>query len=247
MYNASGKSEKSEEKNELLAQYMPMVKRLAHHMMGRLPPSVDEDDLLQAGMIGLLDAISRYDEAQSAQFEAYAIQRIRGSMIDELRQSDWLPRSARQSMRKIEQAIGALQHRLGRQPSETEIAEFMKVPLAEYQAMLTEARGHQLLYFEDFGESEEDDSFLDKQAADESSMPLPQLLDASLRASIIAGIEGLPEREKLLLSLYYEQELNLREISEVFGVSESRICQLHGQAIARLRARLKEDAWIVEA
>lgn len=246
MYTATGKSERGE-KSDLLAQYMPMVKRLAHHMMGRLPPSVEEDDLVQAGMIGLLDAIGRFDEAQSAQFEAYAIQRIRGSMIDELRQSDWLPRSARQSMRKIEQAIGALQHQLGRQPSESEIAEHMKIPLAEYQAMLGDARGHQLLYFEDFGEADEDDSFLDKQTADENSMPLPQLLDANLRACIIAAIENLPEREQLLMSLYYEQELNLREISEVFGVSESRICQLHGQAIARLRTKLKEDAWIVAA
>ena len=246
MYTATGKSEKGE-KNDLLTQYMPMVKRLAHHMMGRLPPSVEEDDIVQAGMMGLLDAISRYDEAQSAQFEAYAIQRIRGSMIDELRHSDWMPRSARQSMRKIEKVIGALQHQLGRQPSEGEIAESMNISLAEYQSMLGDARGHQLLYFEDFGESEESDSFLDKQSGGEASMPLPQLLDANLRACIIAGIENLPEREQLLMSLYYEQELNLREISEVFGVSESRICQLHGQAIARLRTKLKEDAWIVAA
>ncbi|OZA49898.1 MAG: RNA polymerase sigma factor FliA [Hydrogenophilales bacterium 17-61-76] len=226
---------------------MPMVKRLAHHMMGRLPPSVEEDDLVQAGMIGLLDAISRYDDAQSAQFEAYAIQRIRGSMIDELRHSDWMPRTARQSMRKIEAAIGALQHKLGRQPSETEIAESMKMPLGEYQDMLGDARGHQLLYFEDFGDTDEEESFLDKQSANEASMPLPQLLDANLRACIIRGIEALPEREQLLMSLYYEQELNLREISEVFGVTESRICQLHGQAIARIRSKLKEDAWIVAA
>jgi RNA polymerase sigma factor for flagellar operon FliA len=202
---------------------------------------------VQAGMMGLLDAISRYDEAQSAQFEAYAIQRIRGSMIDELRQSDWMPRSARSSMRKIEQAISTLQHQLGRQPTEGEIARAMNLPLTEYQSMLGDARGHQLLYFEDFGESDESDSFLDKQSADESGMPLPQLLDANLRACIIAGIENLPEREQLLMSLYYEQELNLREISEVFGVTESRICQLHGQAIARLRAKLKEDSWIAEA
>ena len=246
MYTATGKTAKGE-KGDLLEQYMPMVKRLAHHMMGRLPPSVEEDDLIQAGMLGLIDAVSRYDEAQSGQFEAYAIQRIRGSMMDELRQSDWMPRSARQSMRKIEQVIATLQHRLGRQPNEAEIAAEMKVPLTEYQSMLDDARGHQLLYFEDFGESDEDDSFLDKQSADESSMPLPQLLDANLRACIIAGIENLPEREQLLMSLYYEQELNLREIAEVFGVSESRICQLHGQAIARLRAKLKEDAWIVAA
>jgi len=243
MYTATGKSEKS----DLLTQYMPMVKRLAHHMMGRLPPSVEEDDIVQAGMMGLLDAISRYDEAQSAQFEAYAIQRIRGSMIDELRQSDWMPRSARSSMRKIEQAISTLQHQLGRQPSEGEIARAMNLPLAEYQSLLGDARGHQLLYFEDFGESDESDSFLDKQSADESGMPLPQLLDANLRACIIAGIENLPEREQLLMSLYYEQELNLREISEIFGVSESRICQLHGQAIARLRSKLKEDSWIAAA
>ncbi|MFP5417644.1 MAG: RNA polymerase sigma factor FliA [Gammaproteobacteria bacterium] len=243
MYTATGKSEKS----DLLTQYMPMVKRLAHHMMGRLPPSVEEDDIVQAGMMGLLDAISRYDEAQSAQFEAYAIQRIRGSMIDELRQSDWMPRSARSSMRKIEQAISTLQHQLGRQPSEGEIARAMNLPLAEYQSLLGDARGHQLLYFEDFGESDESDSFLDKQSADESAMPLPQLLDANLRACIIAGIENLPEREQLLMSLYYEQELNLREISEIFGVSESRICQLHGQAIARLRSKLKDDAWIAAA
>ena len=245
MYTATGRSERNE--NALLTQYMPMVKRLAHHMMGRLPPSVEEDDMVQAGMIGLLDAISRYDAAQSAQFEAYAIQRIRGSMLDELRQSDWMPRSARQSMRKIEKAIGTLQHQLGRQPKESEIAAAMKIPLDEYQAMLGDARGHQLLYFEDFGESDEDDSFLDKQSGEEGSMPLPQLLDANLRACIIAGIEGLPEREKLLMSLYYEEELNLREISEVFGVSEARVCQLHGQAVARIRAKLKEDAWIAAA
>ncbi|NDP47722.1 MAG: RNA polymerase sigma factor FliA [Sulfuriferula multivorans] len=246
MYTVTGRSEKGE-KGDLLTLYMPMVKRLAHHMMGRLPPSVEEDDIVQAGMMGLLDAISRYDEAQSAQFEAYAIQRIRGSMIDELRHSDWMPRSARQSMRKIEKAIGTLQHQLGRQPSEGEIAKAMQIPLETYQSLLGDARGHQLMYFEDFGESDESDSFLDKQSANESSMPLPQLLDANLRACIIAGIENLPEREQLLMSLYYEQELNLREIAEVFGVSESRICQLHGQAIARLRAKLKEDSWIAEA
>ena len=246
MYTATGRSEKGE-KGDLLTLYMPMVKRLAHHMMGRLPPSVEEDDIVQAGMMGLLDAISRYDEAQSAQFEAYAIQRIRGSMIDELRHSDWMPRSARQSMRKIEKAIGMLQHQLGRQPSEGEIANAMQIPLETYQSLLGDARGHQLMYFEDFGESDESDSFLDKQTANESSMPLPQLLDANLRACIIAGIENLPEREQLLMSLYYEQELNLREIAEVFGVSESRICQLHGQAIARLRTKLKEDSWIAEA
>ncbi len=243
MYTAAG----TIDKDDLLTRYMPMVKRIAHHMMGRLPASVEEDDLVQAGMIGLLDAISRYDEAQSAQFEAYAIQRVRGSMIDELRQTDWVPRSVRQSMRKIENTIGALQNKLGRPPKEAEIAAAMKIPLADYQDMLGDARGHQLVYFEDFGEGDDDESFLDQQRADESTMPVPQLLDANLRACLIAAIEGLPEREKLLMSLYYEQELNLREIGEVFEVSESRICQLHSQAVARLRSKLKEGAWITAA
>lgn len=242
MYSANGK--KTEEKGDLLTTYMPMVKRLARHMMGRLPPNVDENDIVQAGMMGLLDAISRYDEAQSGQFEAYAIQRIRGSMLDELRQSDWMPRSLRKSMREIEKTISGLQNRLGRHPSEKEIAEAMKIPLADYQSMLGDARGHQLLYFEDFGSDDEEDSFLDKQRADDSWIPLQQLLDRGLRDSLIAAIEDLPEREKLLMSLYYEQELNLREISEVYGVSESRICQLHSQAVARLRAKLKDGKWI---
>ena len=241
MYTATGKKEKE----DLLTTYMPMVKRLARHMMGRLPPNVEEDDIVQAGMMGLLDAISRYDEAQSAQFEAYAIQRIRGSMLDELRQSDWMPRSLRKSMREIERAIGLLQNKLGRPPSEKEIADSMKVSLADYQSMLGDARGHQLIYFEDFGDGgDEDDSFLDKQSADASCIPLQQLLDRGLRDSLIGAIEDLPEREKLLMSLYYEQEMNLREISEVFSVSESRICQLHSQAVARLRSKLKEGSWI---
>jgi RNA polymerase sigma factor for flagellar operon FliA len=245
MYTATDK--RTADPNALLTQYMPMVKRLAHHMMGRLPPSVEEDDIVQAGMMGLLDAIGRYDDAQSAQFEAYAIQRIRGSMIDELRAADWMPRAARQTMRKIESSISRLQNTLGRQPSETEIAAAMDMPLAEYQSTLGDARGHQLLYFEDFGESSEDDSFLDKQAAGEGAMPLPQLMDARLRECIVAGINALPEREQQLMSMYYEQDMTLKEIAAVFGVTESRICQLHGQAISRIRARLKDGQWIGQA
>ena len=228
MYTASGKREADPE--ELLRQYMPMVKRLAHHMMGRLPPSVEEDDIVQAGM-----------------FEAYCIQRIRGSMIDELRSADWLPRSARQSMRRIETAIGSLQHRLGRQPSEGEIAAELDMPLDEYQSTVFEARGHQLLYFEDFGEVDDEDSYLDKQAATEESEPLPQLLDEGLRQAIVDGIIALPEREQQLMSMYYEQELTLKEIAAVFGVTESRISQLHSQAVSRIRARLKEGLWISAA
>jgi RNA polymerase sigma factor FliA len=244
MYTATGKSEK----NDMLEQYIPMVKRIAHHMKGRLPPNVEEDDLVQAGMIGLLDAISRYDETLNSQFEGYAIQRIRGAMIDELRQSDWMPRGARQSMRKIEDVIGKLQHRLGRPPMESEIAEALKMPLDEYQTMLADAKGHQLIYLEDFGHNgEEDESFLDRNCPDNSSVPLEKLLDADLKVCLIEAIDILPEREKLLMSLYYEQELNLKEIGEIMGVSISRVSQLHSLAVARLRTWLREKSWIPAA
>jgi RNA polymerase sigma factor for flagellar operon FliA len=221
MYTATGKTEKS----ETIKQYAPMVKRIAHHMMGRLPASVEEDDLIQAGMIGLLDAFSRYDETQNSQFEAYAIQRIRGAMLDELRQTDWAPRSVRQNMRKIEKAINELQHQLGKPPSEGEIAELMGVPLEDYQRMLGESHGHQLIYLDDFGINEDDESFLERNCPDLSEEPL----------------------ERLMMSLYYEEELNLREIGEIMGVGISRVSQLHSQAIARLRNRLREDKWILPA
>ena len=220
VYGHYGKSEKT----DMLEQYAPMVKRIAHHMKGRLPPNVEEDDLVQAGMIGLLDAMGRYDETLNSQFEAYAIQRIRGAMIDELRQTDWMPRGARQSMRKIKDAISKLQHKMGRPPRESEIADVLKMPLDEYQAMLSDAKGHQLIYLEDFGSNgEDDDSYLDRNCPDNSSVPLENLLNADFKVCLIEAIDILPEREKLLMSLYYEQELNLKEIGEVMGVSISRV------------------------
>lgn len=243
MYNVSGKTDK----NALLTQHTPLVKRLAHQMMAKLPPSVEVDDLIQAGMMGLLDAITRYEDTHGAQFETYAVQRIRGAMLDELRGSDWLPRSIRQNMRKIETAINTLQQRLGRAPGEAEIAAELKIPLAEYQDMLTDGSGHQLVYYEDFHETEGNENFLDRYAVDEKGDPLRALLDSGFRSAVIDAIEALPEREKILLALYYEQELNLKEIGAVMGVSESRVCQLHGQAMARLRTKLKEQAWTGQA
>jgi RNA polymerase sigma factor FliA len=238
MYTPAGVVDKQHQ----LAEHAPLVKRIAHHMMFKLPAGVDVDDLIQAGMIGLMDALSRYQETQGAQFETYAVQRIRGAMLDELRASDWLPRSARRSMRQIEAAVSTLQQRLGRPPTETEIAKELKVPLAEYQQLLVDARGCQLLHYEDFSNDDEE-GFLDRNCAHDAADPLANLLDDDLRKVLSQAISNLPEREKLLMGLYYEQELNLREIGAIMGVSESRVCQLHSQAVARLRVRLKECAW----
>ncbi len=239
MYTVSGKSDK----NHLLQEHAPLVKRLAHQMKAKLPPSVEVDDLIQAGMIGLLDAVNRYEETHGAQFETYAVQRIRGAMLDELRSSDWLPRSIRQNMRKIEVAINKLQQRLGHPPKEAEIAKELKMSLAEYQEMLNDGSGHQLVYYEDFHDKEEHDHFLDRYYADEAADPLQSLMNGGFREAVIEAIEALPEREKILMGLYYEQEMNLKEIGAVMGVSESRVSQLHSQAIARMRARLREMSW----
>jgi RNA polymerase sigma factor for flagellar operon FliA len=239
MYTVSGKSDK----NSLLQEYAQLVKRLAHQMKAKLPPSVEVDDLVQAGMIGLLDAVNRYEETHGAQFETYAVQRIRGAMLDELRNSDWLPRTIRQNMRKIEVAIHNLQQRFGRPPKEAEIAKELKVSLPEYQNMLSEGSGHQLVYYEDFHDKDDNDHFLDRYCVDESGDPLRSLMNGGFRQAVIQAIEALPEREKILMGLYYEQEMNLKEIGAVMGVSESRVCQLHSQAVARLRAKLKEKSW----
>ncbi len=238
MYTVKGKADK----NELLTAHMPLVKRLAHHMKAKLPPSVEVDDLVQAGMIGLLDAISRYEETHGAQFETYAVLRIRGAMLDELRNSDWLPRSMRQNMRKIEAAMSSLQQKLGHPPTETEVAKLLKLSLSEYQDMLGDGGGHQLVYYEDFHDNEGSDSFLDRYAVDDAD-PLRSLLDGDFRQAVIDAIDALPPREKILMGLYYEEEMNLKEIGAVMGVSESRVSQLHTQAVARLRAALREQAW----
>lgn len=229
------------DKEQCLTQFAPLVKRIAYHLMVRLPASVQVDDLIQVGMIGLLDAASNYDGAQGAQFETYAVQRIRGAMLDELRQSDWLPRSARKHLRQIEAAMSALEQRLSRAPTEGELARELKIGLDEYQQMLLDARGCQLVHYEDLQDGEDED-FFERHCADDSAEPFLALQDGRFRTRLIEAISHLPEREKLMMSLYYEEELNLREIGEVLGVSESRVCQLHSQAIARLRSQLK--GWI---
>lgn len=234
MYTPNGLNDKE----ECLREYAPLVKRIAHHMMLKLPGSVEVDDLIQSGMMGLLDAASRYDELRGAQFETYAAQRIRGAMLDELRGADWLPRSMRRDMRRIETAISRLQQKLGKMPNETEIARELGVSLLEYQQILQESRGAQLFYYEDFhGEDGED--FFDRFNVDNGANPLELLQDERFRDALIQAIERLPERERQLMGMHYEQDMNLREIGAVMGVSESRVCQLHSQAVARLRAFMK--------
>ena len=236
MYTVKGQLDRS----ALIKQYQPLVRKLAHYMMAKLPPSVEVDDLIQVGLIGLADALSRYEVSQGVQFETFATQRIRGAMLDELRGSDWMSRGSRKSQKDIESTIRRLEHRLGRSPIESEIATEMGLPLSDYQSLLGKVRGTQLVYLEDMARNnEDDDNFLDHHVADSDADPLNMLRDQRLRESLVAAIKGLPEREQYIMSMYYEQDMNLKEIAAVLDVTESRICQLHSQSIARLRAKMR--------
>lgn len=223
-----------------VAEYAQLVKRLAYQLAARLPSSVQVDDLVQAGMMGLLDALNYYDESHGAQFETYATQRIRGAMLDELREADWAPRSVRKNARDIEHAIHLLEQELGQAPGEQQIADKLGVPLAEYQEMLADARGHQLVHYEDF--ENDDGESVAFNLADSRPNPFQVLQDDRMRAMLVKAIAELPEREKLVMAMYYQEDLNLKEVGAVLGVSESRVCQLHSQAIMRLRSKMKEWA-----
>ncbi|MBP6718826.1 MAG: RNA polymerase sigma factor FliA [Rhodoferax sp.] len=236
MYTAKGHLDR----NAMIKQYQPLVRRLAHHMMAKLPANVQVDDLIQVGLLGLSDALTRYEAAQGVQFETFATQRIRGAMLDELRGNDWMSRGSRKSQKEIEQAMRRLEHTLGRSPIESEIAAELNMSLIDYQTLLGKVRGTQLVYIEDMARGQDDeDSFLDRHVADETADPLSMLRDQRIRQALVQAIKNLPEREQFIMSMYYEQDMNLKEIAAVLEVTESRVCQLHSQSIARLRAKMR--------
>jgi len=219
--------------DELVERHAALVKRIAHHLAGRLPASVEVDDLIQAGMIGLLDAAAHFSSDRGASFETYAGIRIRGAMIDALRQLDWAPRSVHRKARAVADAIRELEGRQGRAATDSEIAAAMNMPLEEYHATVQDAAACQFSSLEDLaGAADIPGNEAEPQLAAE---------EGALRESVAEAIAALPERERLVMSLYYDEELNLKEIGAVLGVTESRVCQLHGQALVRLRGKL--SAW----
>jgi RNA polymerase sigma factor for flagellar operon FliA len=225
------------EERKLIEKHLSLVKKIAQHLIGRLPATVQAEDLMQAGMLGLLESAKNYDADKCASFETYASIRVRGSMLDEIRKNDWVPRSVHRNTRRISEAVRHVENSMGRDARDIEVATKLEMSLKEYHQILQDSNGVRVFGFEEVGINE------DSVAVGISGpiqSPLEGLQYEDFRQNLNKGIEGLPERERMVLTLYYEEELNLREVGEVLGVSESRASQIHSQAMLRLQSRLKE-------
>ncbi|MFT0635170.1 RNA polymerase sigma factor FliA [Pseudomonas sihuiensis] len=236
MYN---KAQAQDSQHQLIERYAPLVKRIAYHLLARLPASVQVDDLIQAGMIGLLEASRKYDSSKGASFETFAGIRIRGSMLDEVRKGDWAPRSVHRNSRMVSDAIRVVEARTGRDAKDHEVAAELQLSLEDYYGILGDTLGSRLFSFDDLLQDGEHGG-LHEDAGHTHLEPSRDLEDERFQAALADAIAALPERERLVLALYYDEELNLKEIGEVLGVSESRVSQLHSQCAARLRSRLSE-------
>lgn len=221
------------ETDELITQGAPLVKRIAYHLLGRLPDFIEADDLLQAGMVGLIEAARRYDPSHGVPFNAFAEQRIRGAMLDEVRKNDWIPRSVNRKAREISAAINAVEAATQKPAQDKEVAESLGWSLAQYHDALAQLQGQKLLSLDEPG-GDDGENLMDRLVAAD---PEPgEVVQREHFAKYLSQcIERLPERERLLFSLYYDEELTIKEIGLVLGVSESRVSQLHSQALLRLR------------
>ncbi|RKF19497.1 RNA polymerase sigma factor FliA [Alginatibacterium sediminis] len=225
--------------NALVYQHSVLVKRIAHHLVARLPASVIVDDLIQSGMIGLIEAARNFDGSKGASFETYAGIRIRGAMLDEIRRGDWVPRSVHKNSRAISAAINEVEKRTGRDARDQEVAAELEVSLDEYHRMLTDVNSGKVLGIDDLGVSEDVISTDDSRA---QNRPAEGYTNQRFQSALASCIKTLPERESLVLSLYYDEELNLKEIGEILSVSESRVSQIHSQALARVKTRMQD--WV---
>ena len=226
---------------ELVAIHISLVKRIAYQLMNRLPPNVQADDLIQVGMIGLLEANRNYDPSQGASFETYAGIRIRGAMLDEIRRSDWTPRSVHRKARVVAEAMRTIENEYGRDARDVEVAEELGMNLKEYHAILQDSSGCRIFSLDELAET--GDSILG-QVVVVNAEPFDSLQKDAFKEVLAQEIANLPSRECLIMGLYYDDELSFREIGQLFGVSESRICQIHDQAALRLYSRL--EGWFID-
>ncbi|NLU12431.1 MAG: RNA polymerase sigma factor FliA [Gammaproteobacteria bacterium] len=229
------KAQGADEQSLLIEQHAPLVKRIAYHMLARLPASVQVEDLIQAGMIGLLEAAKKFDASKGASFDTFVGIRIRGAMLDDLRKGDWTPRSVHRNTRMVSEAVRKVESKTGRDAKDLEVAAELNLSLDEYYTILGDTQGSRLFSFDDLLD---DGNQFDMHSSQQE--PGRDIEKQHFQQALTEAIAGLPERERLVLSLYYDEELNLKEIGEVLGVSESRVSQLHSQCAARLRARLTD-------
>lgn len=213
--------------DEMVHEHLPLVKRIAHHIVARLPAHIEVDDLIQIGLIGLLEAAKHYNASLGASFQTYAGIRIRGSIMDELRRTDWVPRTVQQKARRLATATREVENQVKRPARDTEIAAQLAVDLQTYHDMIRETAVCRAIYFD-----------ADELESNGDADPQRALENGDFKAALARTIDELPEREKLVMSLYYDDELNLKEIGLVLGVSESRVSQIHSNVVARLRAQL---------
>jgi RNA polymerase sigma factor for flagellar operon FliA len=228
----------AQDEHQLVLEYAPLVKRIAYHLSGRLPQTVEIEDLVQAGTIGLIEAARKFDPENGASFETFASIRIRGAMIDQVRPCDWTPRSVHRRSRELSEAMRRVGHRLGREPRDTEVMEELGMSAEEYHAALRDVATSRMVSFEEICPTGDEPAGLPGTG----ETPHAEADEADFRAALAEGIRGLSEREQQVLSMYYDDELNLREIGEVLGVTESRVCQIHAKSMLRLRAQLLDWA-----
>lgn len=226
----------AQQRQQVVEQHAGLVKRIAHHLKGRLPANVQLDDLIQAGMIGLLEAVRQFDGSKGASFETYAGIRIRGAMLDEIRSQGWAPRSVHRNSRMVSEAIHEISQDLGRDATDAEVARKLDISLDDYHGMLVDISAGKVVGIEDLGVT---DDVLSAEQEPDGNLPFEQVADEKFQRALAQAIATLPERESLVLSLYYDEELNLREIGQVLDVSESRVSQIMSQAMHRLKAKLK--------
>ena len=239
------KSEDAGARDRLIFEYLPLVKYVASRMAVVLPPTVQMEDLVSSGILGLIDAIEKFDPRRDTRFKTYAIMRIRGAILDELRSLDWVPRSTRRKARQLEEAYSVLERDLGRPARDDEVAGHLKLSRREFYALLAEVSATCLLSLDGFVsrvDGEETTRMGDNLPDLQGPGPSFRLEGAEVRDLLVGAIEGLPARERDVIALYYYEELTLREIGELLGVSESRVCQIHTKAIMRLRGRLRRHS-----
>ncbi len=229
-------------RDQLIMDYAPLVRFVAQRISSRLPANIELDDLISAGVIGLMDAIEKYDPTRDNKFKTYAEFRVRGSILDELRSQDWVPRSVRDKAKKIDRTSAALEQKLGRLVTDLEVSEAMGIEINEYYDMVSKVKSITLLSVDELlsPTKTEKKNLLEILENANSKNPFVDLKNKGIREMLVATIDELPEKQRLVLSLYYYEELNLKEIGKILDVTESRISQLHTQAVERLKIKLKD-------